>query len=1037
MLRSTLAALVGGTLLCAPAALADVLTVAVDGSGDYSRIQDAIDASADGDTILIGPGSYNERLDPSGKNLTLRGINGYPQTIVDPGGGAGTLLTVGNGETDLTIEGLSFRNGQNTPMTVLNAKTSTSFISCRWLGGTAAEGAAMKINGAAASFTNCQWVSNISTSLGGAIHASNADLDFVGGKFVTNQCSGTRGGAIWISDSTLDLDGTEFSSNQCNTGSESFGGAIYMTGTGGAWNDCLFRGNVASCLNDINAGKTARAGDVYMSGSSPLVTGTIFEESLADSYEDNLDGQTVSAQGGSLFLESGASPNFFECNWTGARSRSWCREAGYHLGRCSPVSQNAFSLATGGCVHVSASCAPRFSGCHLFGSMASAYGEGVTGATSCSAAYGRVSTIARGGGIWMAVDAGAVLSHCDLVSCEAVRQSVSNTHGENLAKGGALYLENLASPSIQTCTFTDCESEYGGGIYATEQSSPFVSNSVFSGNTATARAGAVYSYNSAPSFSGTLFQSNTSPAGGAFYIEGVDGYFPQVGSSTFCGNAPEAFVGQYIDDEGNAFLTECGDDCNGNGISDAYEIENGGEADCNDNGALDSCEIAAKPGLDCDGDGTLDVCQAAGGGDCDGDGILDDCETDCDADGTPDDCQILKGSGTDCDGNGVLDACQIAADPSIDCNGNGLPDACDADCDADGTPDECQIAGDPSIDCNADDIPDVCQIASGDVNNDGVLDDCQVLDFAGIQIEIAPIAGVIRGDGTLMPRSAVCYRIYATFDDPGAHLIGLYGSSDDGSMIFTTDGGLYQDPEGGDTAADRPCDPAGLFPELAFDSFLTVGGDCASTSFEENVGVDFGAFNTTGSMVEPDGIILINPDDAQGHPDADGRVLVAQLTSLDGSAPDGRFNLIGTNADGSDFQAFQVTWGEPSLVDCNANGVQDAFDIGSGASLDCNLDGIPDECQTDDPYRDCNDNGTPDWCDISSGTSADVNANGVPDECECEGDLNGDGLVDVDDIILIILNWGEIGENPADADNNGIVNGKDLGLVITAFGGCF
>jgi pectin methylesterase-like acyl-CoA thioesterase len=62
MLRSTLAALVGGTLLCAPAALADVLTVAVDGSGDYSRIQDAIHASTGGDTILVSPGVYQERI---------------------------------------------------------------------------------------------------------------------------------------------------------------------------------------------------------------------------------------------------------------------------------------------------------------------------------------------------------------------------------------------------------------------------------------------------------------------------------------------------------------------------------------------------------------------------------------------------------------------------------------------------------------------------------------------------------------------------------------------------------------------------------------------------------------------------------------------------------------------------------------------------------------------------------------------------------------------------------------------------------------
>ncbi|MDY7110551.1 MAG: hypothetical protein SYC29_18115 [Planctomycetota bacterium] len=55
---------------------------------------------------------------------------------------------------------------------------------------------------------------------------------------------------------------------------------------------------------------------------------------------------------------------------------------------------------------------------------------------------------------------------------------------------------------------------------------------------------------------------------------------------------------------------------------------------------------------------------------------------------------------------------------------------------------------------------------------------------------------------------------------------------------------------------------------------------------------------------------------------------------------------------------------------------------------------------------DCNDNGVPDACDIFEGASEDLNANGIPDECEAIGDLNGDGLVNVRDLLALLAAWG-------------------------------
>ncbi len=94
-------------------------------------------------------------------------------------------------------------------------------------------------------------------------------------------------------------------------------------------------------------------------------------------------------------------------------------------------------------------------------------------------------------------------------------------------------------------------------------------------------------------------------------------------------------------------------------------------------------------------------------------------------------------------------------------------------------------------------------------------------------------------------------------------------------------------------------------------------------------------------------------------------------------------------------------------LDCNNNGVADECDIANGTSPDCNSNGIPDECElANGTAHDCNSNGSLDVCDIAAGTSVDCNSNGVPDECDLDGcdgsawcaDCNSDGIIDVCDI---------------------------------------
>lgn len=100
----------------ASSAIAETINV----PGDHATIQQAIDAASDGDLILVDAGLFVERLDPDGKELTIRGTvdgSGDPVTIVD-GDAGGSVITIDSGEDwDTTIfENLVIRNGTGTDL---------------------------------------------------------------------------------------------------------------------------------------------------------------------------------------------------------------------------------------------------------------------------------------------------------------------------------------------------------------------------------------------------------------------------------------------------------------------------------------------------------------------------------------------------------------------------------------------------------------------------------------------------------------------------------------------------------------------------------------------------------------------------------------------------------------------------------------------------------------------------------------------------------------------------------------------------------
>ena len=85
----------------------------------FCTIQDGVNASSDGDTVLVGPGTYtgdgNRDVSLFGKTITLKSTDGPNSTVMDIEGSPSAIhggFFLVHGETqDTVIEGFTITNG--------------------------------------------------------------------------------------------------------------------------------------------------------------------------------------------------------------------------------------------------------------------------------------------------------------------------------------------------------------------------------------------------------------------------------------------------------------------------------------------------------------------------------------------------------------------------------------------------------------------------------------------------------------------------------------------------------------------------------------------------------------------------------------------------------------------------------------------------------------------------------------------------------------------------------------------------------------
>jgi hypothetical protein len=275
-------------LLVVTVSSASAATITVDwsGSGDYTTIQQGIDAADPRDTVLVAPGTYsgseNRDLSFGGVNLVLMSQAGYAATVIDcEDAGRGLLFGSGEDTTSVVLGfAITHAAADSGAGAFCGNGSDPRFESCLFLDNTAQMmGGGLCCLGSSPIIRECRFEENTadedgsSDGYGGGLAClQGASPLIVDTEFVANAAR-YSGGGMYAYYAPLTCGGCTFvGNNVLNYGNEG-GGAALTFSDGAAFAGCAFVGN--------GAAMAVVGGGLYVGSSAVTVTDCEFLDNVA------------------------------------------------------------------------------------------------------------------------------------------------------------------------------------------------------------------------------------------------------------------------------------------------------------------------------------------------------------------------------------------------------------------------------------------------------------------------------------------------------------------------------------------------------------------------------------------------------------------------------------------------------------------------------------------------------------------------------------------------------------------------------------
>lgn len=231
---------------------------------DYATIQQGIDASSDGDTVLVQPGTYVENINFNGHNIVLGSLflttedtTHISSTVID-GNSSGSVVTFENWENSTClIKGFTIRNG-----------TGTIHLEGYRCGG------GIFCYNASPTIENNIIEDNNSSYLGGGVYCEYSDAVIRHNIIIGNSADGFfgGGGGIACMEGNVSIENNIITENECR-GDISEGGVAFGGGIHCSYSTSPILNNIISMNNAV--GSTSEGGGICLDHCSNFLKGNI------------------------------------------------------------------------------------------------------------------------------------------------------------------------------------------------------------------------------------------------------------------------------------------------------------------------------------------------------------------------------------------------------------------------------------------------------------------------------------------------------------------------------------------------------------------------------------------------------------------------------------------------------------------------------------------------------------------------------------------------------------------------------------------